>query len=130
MRSYLFLAAVFGITAVALGAFGAHALKDTLLAHSSAANWQTAVIYHLVHSVALLAIGLFLSTKTTENAAISPWFGRAAICWTVGITMFSGSLYALSLGAPIRFLWPVTPLGGLALIAGWACLLLTSRKKS
>ena len=132
MKGYLFSAALFGITAVGLGAFGAHGLKDTLLAHSSTAIWQTAALYHLVHSVALLAISLFLAATlagNAQNAVISPWFGRAAICWVIGIGLFSGSLYVLALGGP-RWLGSVTPLGGVALIAGWGCLFLTAPKKS
>lgn len=130
-RRFLFLAAIAGITAVILGAFGAHALKDTLAARSTTAAWQTAVLYHLVHAIALLGVGLFSTANLIDNASarapVSRWFGRAAICWATGIVLFSGSLYVLAVGGP-RWLGPITPLGGVALIAGWGCLFLTQPK--
>lgn len=103
-RSNLIAAGLLGFTGVALGAFGAHALRETLAAGGHTATWQTAVLYHLVHAVALLA---FPSGK---------WPGR---CWIAGILLFSGSLYWLSLGGP-KILGPITPLGGVALLTGWA----------
>jgi uncharacterized membrane protein YgdD (TMEM256/DUF423 family) len=103
-RPHLIAAGLLGFTGVALGAFGAHALKETLATSGHAATWQTAVTYHLIHAVALLA------------APAGKWAGR---CWIAGIILFSGSLYWLSLGGP-RFLGPVTPFGGLFLLAGWA----------
>jgi len=103
-------AGILGFTGIALGAFGAHALKDTLTAHGSLPTWQTAVLYHLVHAVALLALTAWniAGTKTV-------WIAR---CWTVGVVCFSGSLYWLALGGP-KLLGPVTPLGGLAFLLGW-----------
>jgi uncharacterized membrane protein YgdD (TMEM256/DUF423 family) len=103
-RFNLIAAGLLGFTGVALGAFGAHALKDTLAANGMTSTWQTAVLYHLIHAVALLAF-----TGWT-------WVGR---CWIAGILLFSGSLYALALGGP-KFLGPITPLGGAAFLAGWA----------
>lgn len=105
-RLNLLAAGLMGFTGVALGAFGAHALKDTLAAHGTTATWQTAVLYHLIHAVALAAF------------PGGPWIGR---CWTAGVVLFSGSLYWLALGGP-KFLGPVTPLGGAALLLGWALL--------
>jgi uncharacterized membrane protein YgdD (TMEM256/DUF423 family) len=103
-RSHLIAAGLLGFTGVALGAFGAHALKETLTTHGTMATWQTAVLYHLLHAVALGAV------------PAGPWVGR---CWIAGVGLFSGSLYWLALGGP-KFLGPVTPLGGLALLLGWA----------
>ena len=81
------------------------------------ALWQTAVSYQLIHAVALLA----LAGWRREGPA-----GRrrqtAGMCWIVGVLLFSGSLYGLALGGP-RALGPVTPLGGLALLAGWALVI-------
>jgi uncharacterized membrane protein YgdD (TMEM256/DUF423 family) len=105
-------AGLFGFTGVALGAFGAHALKETLALHSSATTWQTAVLYHLVHSVALLAAARWAIAGSTAIV----WIARL---WVAGILFFSGSLYWLSLGGP-KFLGPITPLGGLAFLLGWA----------
>lgn len=118
MRNPLLASSLLGVTGVVLGAFGAHALRDTLAAHGSASTWQTAVLYQLVHAVALLGLGL------ARPAA--PWLGRAALAWTAGILLFSGSLYLLALGGP-KWLGPVTPLGGLGFIAGWICVLVHAR---
>src|ERR1700712_4150220 len=104
-------AGILGFTGVALGAFGAHALKETLILHASLTTWQTAVLYHLIHSVALLALG---RTAASESKAIV-WIAR---CWTIGVIFFSGSLYWLALGGP-TFVGPITPLGGLAFLVGW-----------
>lgn len=103
-RPLVIAAGLLGFTGVALGAFGAHALKDTLAAGGHTATWQTAVLYHLIHAVALLAL------------PPGKWAGR---CWIAGIVLFSGSLYALALGGP-KILGPITPLGGVLLLAGWA----------
>ncbi|KAK4038633.1 hypothetical protein C8A01DRAFT_17301 [Parachaetomium inaequale] len=100
--------AVFGATAVGLGAFGAHGLKKSISDPHKLANWSTAAQYQLVHSVALLV------------ASNNPVAGAL---FTAGMTMFSGSLYALTLDTErFRFMGPVTPLGGLCLIAGWLAL--------
>ena len=100
-----------GASAVALGAFGAHALRDTLdTAHREL--WHTAVQYHFWHALALAAATLCGDGKARRIAMLA--FG-------VGIMMFSGSLYALALGAP-RWTGVVTPFGGVALIAGWIAL--------
>ncbi len=103
-------AGLLGFAGVVLGAFGAHLLKETLTASGSLAIWQTAVLYHLVHSVALLAVAGW--------SGAGPKLAWIARCWTAGIVLFSGSLYWLALGGP-KILGPVTPLGGLALLLGW-----------
>jgi len=112
-------AALFGFLGVALGAFGAHALKATLLANGQLDSWKTAVFYQLVHAVALLALAGWRDSHGGPNT-------KVAFCWTVGVILFSGSLYWLALGGPIKLLWPVTPLGGLALLAGWGMLILSA----
>lgn len=115
-------AGLLGFTGVALGAFGAHALKDTLAASGHTETWRTAVLYHLLHSVALLAL-----TGWSDHHSRSSL--RAAGCWIAGILLFSGSLYWLSLGGP-KFLGPVTPLGGAALLAGWALVSWSAWKRT
>ncbi|MBI2815089.1 MAG: DUF423 domain-containing protein [Opitutae bacterium] len=105
-RSSVIAAGFLGFTGVALGALGAHALKDTLAANGTTATWQTAVLYHLIHAVAL------------ATGPTAPGVGR---CWAAGVVLFSGSLYWLALGGP-KLLGPITPLGGVALLAGWALL--------
>ena len=124
-RSTLLTAGVLGLTGVALGAFGAHALKASLLENGMTSVWETGSRYQLLHAVALLGVAAWGRTgaRPTQN-----WLGRAATCWTAGIVVFSGSLYALAFGGP-RWLGPVTPLGGLALMAGWICVVMAARSK-
>src|SRR5665213_2039939 len=121
-RWIAFSAGILGFVGVGMGAFGAHALKETLALRSSDGTWHTAVLYHLVHSAALLAIarGQF----SDGNAMI--W---AARCWIAGIILFSGSLYWLALGGP-SVLGPITPLGGLAFLIGWALIATNALKSS
>ena len=114
-RSIVF-AVTAGCTAVGLGAFGAHKLRPLLEANGHLATWQTAVQYHLLHSVVLLALALYLHRETLSVTACR--LGRATALFAAGIALFSGSLYLLSLGGP-RWLGPITPLGGLCLLAGW-----------
>lgn len=108
-RPLLIAAGLLGFSGVALGAFGAHGLKATLAAAGQTVNWEKAVFYQLVHAVALLALANW------PNQTIK----RIGICWIGGVVLFSGSLYCLALGGPIKFLWPVTPFGGLTLLVGW-----------
>ena len=81
--------------------------------------WETAARYHLIHAVGLFCIALWLRQKTGQRSWPLRW---AAGSWTTGIVLFSGSLYGLALGGP-RWLGPVTPLGGVAFIAGWILLI-------
>ena len=118
-------AAGFGLTAVALGAFGAHALKATLTPEALA-TLDTGVRYQLWHTLALLATVL-LSAVTK-----SPWRRRAAWAFALGMGLFSGSLYLLALVGRAALPGPlilITPLGGLCLMAGWVCLFLCSGKQ-
>ncbi|MCH2171789.1 DUF423 domain-containing protein [Myxococcota bacterium] len=106
-------ASLLGAAGVALGAFGAHALKARLDAQQLQ-TWSTAVEYHLVHAVALLAVVLW---GNATGRSVQP----SAALFTAGILAFSGSLYALALGGP-RWLGPITPLGGLCFVGGWISL--------
>ena len=117
-RFPLLAAGLFGVTGVALGALAAHALDAFLTEHGMARAWETAARYHLFHAVALLAVAAWLRTATGAAATRIQW---AARCWSAGIVLFSGSLYGLAAGGP-RWLGPVTPLGGIALMAGWLCV--------
>lgn len=113
-RRTLLLAALMGFLAVGLGAFGAHGLETRLEGDPEMAKkmewWGTGAHYHLVHAAVLAGLGL--SGRRG---------GAAALCFALGILLFSGSLYAMTLGAPTK-LGMVTPLGGLALMVGWALL--------
>ena len=108
------LAAVYGTIAVALGAFGAHALEPNLAELGTVAAWKTAVDYQMWHALVLLIVAFSgLSSRTAK---------AAQVCFNVGIPLFSGSLYWLALGGP-RWLGPITPLGGTTLIIGWLLLI-------
>ena len=101
--------------AVALGAFGAHALRARLTPDMTAV-WQTAVQYHAWHALAVLAVGMLLLQWPGQRAVeIAGWL------FVAGIVLFSGSLYAMALTG-IRGLGAVTPFGGVAFLAGWAAL--------
>lgn len=115
---WVLCAAVLGALAVAAGAFGAHGLRDRVEPQQVAA-WMTAAHYQLLHSAVILALGLF--EITSKRSVRVP-----ASLLTGGVLLFSGSIYLLTL-AELRFLGPVTPLGGLSLIAGWLSLLLLVR---
>ncbi|KAI1174078.1 hypothetical protein F4777DRAFT_555599 [Nemania sp. FL0916] len=109
---YWTVGCIYGATAVGFGAFGAHGLKKVVTDPAKLASFSTAAHYQLVHSVALL-----VATRAAPENKL------AAGLFTAGMTMFSGSIYALVVDpARFRFLGPVTPLGGLCLIAGWAAL--------
>lgn len=101
--------------AVALGAFGAHALKARLTPDMTAV-WQTAVQYHAWHALAVLVVGVLLLQWPGQRAVeVAGWL------FVAGIVLFSGSLYAMALTG-VRGLGAVTPLGGVAFLAGWASL--------
>lgn len=104
------IAAALCFLAVALGAFGAHALKPTLEANGTLDAWNKAVLYHLAHAVALLALALY----GAQNRA-------ACYLLVAGVAIFSGSLYLLAL-TNVRWLGAITPIGGLCFLAGWAWL--------
>ena len=115
---WIALAAGSGSVAVAAGAFGAHGLRDQVSPDLLSA-WATAAHYHLLHSVVLLALGLF-AVSTQKSVLLSgSLFG-------LGILLFSGSLYGLVLTQQ-SWLGPVTPIGGLLLVAGWLSLLWLAR---
>lgn len=115
----LFAAGVAGLTGVALGAMGAHALKVTLMERGMMVAWETAARYHLFHAVALLGVAAWVRAAPTASGARSMFW--AARLWCIGTLLFSGSLYWLALGGP-RWLGPITPLGGVALMIGWLLL--------
>ncbi len=108
------VAAVSGALAVMAGAFGAHGLKARVGPEQLDA-WATAAHYHLLHSVALLALGLFAAYS--DRSVKLP-----AGLLSAGMVLFSGSIYLLVL-TKMRWLGPVTPIGGLLLIVGWLSLL-------
>jgi len=113
-RLWLLLSAGAGFTGVALGAFAAHGLKSQLTP-AYLAVFQTGAHYQLVHALALFGVGLLALLRP------APLVNCAGALFTLGIALFSGSLYALTLSG-ISALGMVTPFGGLAFLAGWLCL--------
>lgn len=114
-RAAVAWAGALGASGVALGAFGAHLLRASLDAAGTREVWETAVRYQLLHAVALLGFAGWTRGPERPGGVAGAWTTRL---WAAGTVLFSGSLYGLALGGP-RWLGPVTPLGGLALIAGW-----------
>ncbi len=114
-KLFITLGALSGMLAVVFGAFGAHGLRDRLDAYLMGV-FETAVQYHFYHALAMLAVGVIaLSQPQTVMLKSAGWL------FLIGTLVFSGSLYLLALTG-IKWLGAVTPLGGLAFIAGWACL--------
>ena len=109
------IAAALCFLAVALGAFGAHALRSTLETRGMLDAWNKAVLYHFIHAIALFALALY---GTANRGA---WWLLFA-----GIFLFSGSLYIMAL-TNVRWLGAVTPFGGLCFLAGWAWLIIAPR---
>ncbi len=118
-RWFLMTAAISGFLAVALGAFGAHGLRARFESLQDGAKrlewWTTAAHYHLVHSAMLAVVALVLAHRLSTAARVS------GVAFAVGMLVFSGSLYAMSLSG-VRALGAATPFGGLALLVGWAAL--------
>src|SRR5262245_46341391 len=113
-RTFLLLGAIFGFLAVGLGAFGAHGLRGRI-SPEMLAVFETGVRYHMYHALALILTSVLM-------ARISGWLvTTAGWCFVGGILLFSGSLYALALSG-VTIFGAITPLGGLAFLAGWACL--------
>ena len=117
-RNFLLLGAVFGFLGVGLGAFGAHGLRGRLTPEMLGV-FETGVRYHMYHALALVLV-----------AAIMPRLGgwlvtTAGWCFAAGIVVFSGSLYALALSG-VTILGAITPIGGLAFLAGWACFIIAA----
>lgn len=113
---FVSLAAVLGGLSVAAGAFASHALRDKI-SERSLEIFETGARYQMYHALALLLVALLISRVASPPATLiaSAWL------FIVGIAIFSGSLYALSLTG-VKYLGAITPLGGVAFIAGWAAL--------
>ena len=116
------LGSILLLIAVGLGAFGAHALEETLVSNGRVDTWETAVSYHFYHGFAILVSALFLHHFSNRNIQ------RAIYCFLIGILLFSGSLYVLSLTG-IAWLGAVTPFGGGLFILGWLLLAIGASKK-
>lgn len=115
-RLFLSIAALLGAISVAGGAFAAHALRERL-SDRALEIFETGARYQMYHALALLAVGLWLS----QTEASQPLLATAGIAFIIGVVLFSGSLYGLSLTG-FKGLGAIAPLGGLAFIMGWVCL--------
>jgi len=113
-RTFMFVGALMGFVGVGLGAFGAHALRGRL-SPEMLAIFETAVRYQMYHAIALLAVAAMMSRVDGRSVVIAGW------SFIAGILIFSGSLYALALTG-VTMLGAITPIGGLALLAGWVAL--------
>ncbi len=123
-RWITYAAAPLGASGVLLGAFGAHGLAR-IAPEANIANWRTAVLYHLLHAVVLLILAVVQRNQAADAAPVFGAMQYSASAFVLGVLLFSGSLYLLVL-APATFgawLGPVTPVGGVLLVAGWLLLL-------
>ncbi len=123
MKFFLIAGAINGFLSVALGAFGAHLLEGRI-EDKYLATWETAVQYQMFHAVTLVAISILMSSKIF--GAVSS-LNTAGYLILAGIIIFSGSLYVLSLTG-ISVLGAITPIGGVAFLAGWVMLIVTAVK--
>ena len=119
-RLFFTLGAASALMAVGAGAFGAHALRARLSPELLAA-FETGARYQMYHALGLLAVGWAVTRWP------GPWAVRAGWLFVAGTLLFSGSLYTLALSG-VRWLGAITPVGGVALLAGWACLILAARR--
>jgi len=120
-RFFLVSAAVSGFLAVSLGAFAAHGLKHQITPEALAI-WQTGVQYQMYHALALLVIGLLYQTHASKALKLS------GLAFILGSFLFSGSLYALALGAP-SIIGLITPFGGLSFLFGWTALVVYALRR-
>ena len=123
MNRLLSIGAFLGLTAVGIGAFGAHLLADTLTPHALN-RYNTGVEYQFYHVVAILVVSL-LSNKHSKT---SPLLKYSGVAFAIGIILFSGSLYLYALTGITKF-GMITPIGGLALIMGWLLLMIYGLKR-
>jgi uncharacterized membrane protein YgdD (TMEM256/DUF423 family) len=117
MKKWITIGGISGFLAVALGAFGAHGLKSQLTPEMLEI-YKTGVFYHLIHSVVVLALGLSAKEK----------FSKSALFFSIGILLFSFSLYLYSVTALMLFAF-ITPFGGVSLLIGWALVVYAGLKK-
>ncbi|OEK03654.1 hypothetical protein BFP97_19970 [Roseivirga sp. 4D4] len=116
-KTILILGGILGALSVAIGAFGAHGLEATLTANGRLETFETAVKYQFYHTLALILLGILMLNVQSN------YFSYAGVSFLIGIVIFSGSLYTLSL-TNMTWLGAITPIGGLAFIMGWVFMIL------
>ncbi|MCU0791719.1 MAG: DUF423 domain-containing protein [Opitutaceae bacterium] len=119
------LTAISGFVVVSLGALGAHALEPKLIENGNLNAWSTAAHYHLLHTVACLAVAAWAAAHPSRLSRLA----RIQIAWLLGCLLFSGSIYVLALGGP-KIFGPITPLGGVGFLIGWILLALETRRQA
>lgn len=120
MKFFILSGSLLGLLGVALGAFGAHALRASLTASGRLNTFETAVTYQFYHALALVLVGILLQ-QFGSNPATVKLLGWAGYSFLGGTLVFSGSLYILCLTG-VTWLGAITPIGGVLLIAGWALM--------
>lgn len=125
MKFFILSGAILGLLGVALGAFGAHALRATLTASGRLDTFETAVKYQFYHAIALVLIGILLQ-QFGSNPATARLLGWAGNSMLGGVLIFSGSLYVLC-ATGITWLGAITPIGGVLMIVGWALVAIAFR---
>jgi len=125
MKKFIVAGALHGFLAVALGAFGAHALKEVLDDYSRGI-WETAVQYQMFHATAILVIGILMSSKLLGGVK---QLNLAGIFFNLGIVFFSGSLYVLAISG-VKVLGAITPIGGVLFLAGWVLIIVSALKQA
>lgn len=128
LSKYIAIAAILGGLAVIFGAFGAHGLESITTEEKILHGFQTGVQYQMYHALALLIVALLYDKLSAH------WVKLAGSCFIIGVILFSGSLYLLTFlsireSNVVKFVGPVTPVGGLFFIAGWLCLLIAAIKQ-
>src|SRR6476659_10684574 len=113
-RTFMFVGALMGFVGVGLGAFGAHGLRGRLTPEMLAV-FETGVRYHMYHALAIILVAVVMGRMSGWLIQTAGW------CFVAGIVLFSGSLYSLALSG-VTVLGAITPIGGVAFLAGWACL--------
>lgn len=122
MRILIILGAIMACLGVALGAFGAHALKDKFAEPRYAAIWETAVHYQMYHAIGLLVLGILSSEALLGVSSMLSWAGYLMFA---GIVFFSGSLYILAVTG-VKKLGAITPIGGVLFLVAWVLVTLSA----
>ncbi|HEX2628349.1 MAG TPA: DUF423 domain-containing protein [Chitinophagaceae bacterium] len=127
-KPFLTAGAILGGLAIALGAFGAHGLEKVTTDEKILHSFQTGVQYQMYHALALLAVGVLFEKFPVK------WMQWAGNAFIIGTLLFSGSLYLLTFlkiqGSSTSIVGPITPLGGIVFILGWACLVIAVTKRN
>ena len=122
MQILILLGAIMACLGIALGAFGAHALKDKFVEPRYAAIWETAVNYQMYHALGLLLVGILSSNALLGESSMLSWAGYLMFAGTI---FFSGSLYILAVTG-VKKLGAITPIGGVLFIVAWVLVALSA----